>query len=125
MKLKHGMKRSKKVFPMLYQRNQIGHFMVKMAILLKNQILEKIKEKSLTDKELLKILAKEGNEIPTNDFNKTLLDLEIMGLITVSWLTKDTRSIEFVKIKEDEDEYDKQIKETEENNYEASFPNAD
>ena len=110
---------------MLYQRNQIGHFMVKMAILLKNQILEKIKEKSLTDKELLKILAKEGNEIPTNDFNKTLLDLEIMGLITVSWLTKDTRSIEFVKIKEDEDEYDKQIKETEENNYEASFPNAD
>jgi len=110
---------------MLYQRNQIGHFMVKMAILLKNQILEKIKEKSLTDKELLKILAKEGNEIPTNDFNKTLLDLEIMGLITVSWLTKDTRSIEFIKIKEDEDEYDKQIKETEENNYEASFPNAD
>ena len=99
--------------------------MVKMAILLKNQILEKIKEKSLTDKELLKILAKEGNEIPTNDFNKTLLDLEIMGLITVSWLTKDTRSIEFIKIKEDEDEYDKQIKETEENNYEASFPNAD
>ena len=63
--------------------------MVKMAILLKNQILEKIKEKSLTDKELLKILAKEGNEIPTNDFNKTLLDLEIMGLITVSWLTKE------------------------------------
>ena len=110
---------------MLYQRNQIGHFMVKMAILLKNQILEKIKEKSLTDKELLKKLAKEGNEIPTNDFNKTLLDLEIMGLITVSWLTKDTRSIEFIKIKEDEDEYDKQIKETEENNYEASFPNAD
>ena len=110
---------------MLYQRNQIGHFMVKMAILLKNQILEKIKEKSLTDKELLKILAKEGNEIPTNDFNKTLLDLEIMGLITVSWCTKDTRSIEIIKIKEDEDEYDKQIKETEENNYEASFPNAD
>ena len=35
------------------------------------------------------------------------------------------RSIEFIKIKEDEDEYDKQIKETEENNYEASFPNAD
>ena len=110
---------------MLYQRNQIGHFMVKMTILLKNQILEKIKEKSLTDKELLKALTKDEIEIPLNDFNKTLLDLEIMGLITVSWLTKDTKSIEFVTTKEKEDDYDKQIKETEENNYEASFPNAD
>jgi len=30
------------------------------------------------------------------DLNKTLLDLEIFGLVRVSWLTKDKRRIELV-----------------------------
>ena len=100
--------------------------MVKMNVLLKNQILEKVKQKEgLTDQELLKLLAKDNVEVLEDRFNKTLLDLEILGLITVSWLTKNTKSIELVKFKEEEDEYDKQIQDTEDKDYEASFPNAE
>ena len=94
-----------------------------MTIPIKNQILDKIKEKpGITDKELSKLLAKESIIIPEHEFNKILLDLEIMGLITVSWMTKDTKRIEAVTIKEEEDEYDKQIQKTDEKDYEASFP---
>ena len=94
--------------------------------MIKNQILEKVKQKEgLSDQELLKLLAKDDVEILEGQFNKALLDLEILGLITVSWLTKNTKSIELVKIKEEEDEYDKQIQDTEDKDYEASFPNAE
>ena len=97
--------------------------MVKMTLPIKNQVFEKIKEKQgLTDKELSQLLAKESIIIPEHEFNKILLDLEIMGLITVSWMTKDTKRIEAVTIKEEEDEYDKQIQKTDEKDYEASFP---
>ena len=79
--------------------------MVKMAIPLKNQVLEKIKEKGgLTDKELVKILVKNEIIIPDGEFNKILLDLEIMGLITVSWMTKDSKRIDIVSAQEEEDE---------------------
>ena len=36
-----------------------------------------------------------------------------------------TKRIEYMTIKTEDDEYDKQIKETENKDYEASFPNAD
>ena len=55
-------------------------------------------------------------------FEKILLDLEITGHISVSWITKESRRIEIVTKKVDDDSYDEQIKETEEKNYEASFP---
>ena len=100
--------------------------MVKMAIPLKNQVLEKIKEKGgLTDKELVKILVKNEIIIPDGEFNKILLDLEIMGLITVSWMTKDSKRIDIVSVQEKEDEYDEQIQKTNEKDYEASFPGTD
>ena len=100
--------------------------MVKMAIPLKNQVLEKIKEKGgLTDKELVKILVKNEIIIPDGEFNKILLDLEIMGLITVSWMTKDSKRIDIVSAQEEEDEYDKQIQDTNDKDYEASFPSAE
>jgi len=51
--------------------------------------------------------------------------MEIKGLISVSWLTKDTKRIEYVTTVTENDEYDKQIKETENKDYEASFPNSD
>ena len=99
--------------------------MVKMSVLLKNQLLEKVQEsKGLTDKELFKILSK-NNPILENEFNKVLLDLEIKGLISVTWITKDTKRIESVTIEKDDDAYEKQIKETEDKDYEASFPNSD
>ena len=92
----------------------------------KNVIFEKIKqEPSLTDKVLLKSIIKDGITISNDQFEKILLDLEIAGLISVSWLTKDTRRVEIVVAEEDVDEYEEQIKETEEKSYEASFPSSE
>ena len=99
--------------------------MVKMTNLVKNKILEMIQNSDgTTDKDLFKDISKK-QPILENEFNKVLLDLEIKGLISVSWLTKDTKRIEYMTIKTEDDEYDKQIKETENKDYEASFPNAD
>ena len=94
-----------------------------MAIPLKNIIHEKIKEvNSLTDVELYKALTKDGTIISEGKFNKLLLDLEILGLIKVAWMTKDTRRIEAVIIKEEIDIVDEQNQEIMEKDYEASFP---
>jgi hypothetical protein len=41
-------------------------------------------------------LQKDGITLADSDFNKTLMDLEIYGLVRVSWLTKDKRRIELV-----------------------------
>jgi len=96
-----------------------------MTIPIRNHILETIKQKeSFTDKELRKILEKDGTDITESEFNKVLLDLEIMGLISVSWVTKENRRVEVITEKIEDDEYDKQIKETEEKDYEASFPSS-
>ena len=95
-----------------------------MTIKYKNIILEKIKDDgSLTDKSLSKSLSKDGYLISDDLFNKTLLDLEIMGLINVSWITKNTRRIEIVTEKV-EDEIEIQNKKMLEKDYEASFPKA-
>ena len=95
-----------------------------MTIKYKNIILEKIKnDGSLTDKSLSKALAKDGYLISDDLFNKTLLDLEIMGLVHVSWITKNTRRVETV-IEQIEDEVEIQNKKMLEKDYEASFPKA-
>jgi hypothetical protein len=94
-----------------------------MAIPLRNTVFEKIKEaNSLTDVELYKSLTKDGLIIPEDKFNKLLLDLEILGLIKVAWITKDARRIEVVVIKEEIDVVDEQNQEMMEKDYEASFP---
>lgn len=94
-----------------------------MAIPLKNIIHEKIKEvNSLTDVELYKSLTKDGMIISEDKFNKLLLDLEILGLIKVAWITKEARRIELVTIKEEIDIVDEQNQEMMEKDYEASFP---
>ncbi len=96
-----------------------------MTIPIRNHVLETIKQKeSLTDKELEKLLAKDGTVITESEFNKVLLDLEIMGLISVSWVTKENRRVEAITEKIEEDDYDEQIKEAEEKDYEASFPSS-
>lgn len=64
---------------------------------LRNIVLEKIKEVgNLSDSDLFSNLEKDGVQITIADLNKTLLDLEIYGLVRVSWLTKDKRRIELV-----------------------------
>ena len=94
-----------------------------MTIPLKNIVLDKIAESgSLTDSELAKTLTKDGYVIPQDKFNKLLLDLEILGLIKVAWITKDERRIEVFSVKEEIDEVDKQNQEMMEKDYEASFP---
>ena len=95
-----------------------------MTIKYKNIILEKIEDDgSLTDKSLSKSLSKDGYLISDDLFNKTLLDLEIMGLVHVSWITKNTRRIEIVA-EQIEDEVEIQNKKMLEKDYEASFPKA-
>jgi len=94
-----------------------------MAIPLKNIIFEKIKDvNSLTDIELYKSLTKDNTIISEDRFNKLLLDLEILGVIKVTWMTKDTRRIEIITIKEEVDTVDDQNQEMIEKDYEASFP---
>ncbi len=94
-----------------------------MAIPLRNTVYDKIKVvNSLTDVALFKILVKEGYVLPEDKFNKVLLDLEILGLITVVWMTKDERRIELVVVKKEIDEVEEQNKEAMEKDYEASFP---
>ncbi len=97
-----------------------------MTVPLKNSVFDRIKEHgSITDSELSKTLIKDGFVIAEDRFNKLLLDLEIMGLIKVGWLTKDKRRIEVVTQKEEEDEVDAQNREMMEKDYEASFPGAE
>ena len=94
-----------------------------MTIKYKNIVLDKIKEKgSLTDKSLVKTLVKDGYPMSDALFNKTLLDMEIMGLVKVNWFTKDTRRIEIISIQTEEDEVEAQNKKTLEKDYENSFP---
>ena len=70
---------------------------------LRNLIVEKINEAgTLTDSDLMNNLEKEGIEITESDMNKILLDLEIFGLIRVSWLSKDRRRIEAVTKSKDD-----------------------
>ena len=90
----------------------------------KNLVLEKIKESTtITDKVLSKKLTSDEYVISEGFFNQILLDLEIMGLITVSWITKDTRRIEIVSNQEEEDEVENSNKKMIEKDYESSFPN--
>ena len=87
--------------------------------------MEKVKEKgSITDKTLVKSLVKDGYQISDDIFNKTLLDMEIMGLVNVNWLTKDTRRIEIVSSREQEDDVELQNEKTLEKDYENSFPDS-
>jgi hypothetical protein len=94
-----------------------------MAIPIKNTVFDKIKQAgSLTDSELFKSLTKDGFIMTEDKLNKLLLDLEIMGLINVAWITKDARRIEAIIIQEQVDEVEEENKQIMEKDYEASFP---
>ena len=64
---------------------------------IRNLMYEKIRQAgTMTDSDLMNALMKEGMKLAESEFNKTLLDLEIYGLIRVSWVTKEKRRIELV-----------------------------
>jgi hypothetical protein len=57
---------------------------------------EWIKEKrSATDDDLMEALNKNGNRCSPAELDKLLMQLEILGLITIRWVAKDKRRIEF------------------------------
>ena len=94
-----------------------------MTVKYKNIVIDKVKETgSITDKALAKKLVKDGYHLSDDLFNKILLDMEIMGLINVNWLTKDTRRIAIVSKQEEEDDVEMQNEKTLEKDYENSFP---
>ena len=94
-----------------------------MTIPIRNTVFDKIKEvNSLTDVELYKILTKDDKILSEGKFNKILLDLEILGLIKVAWMTKDERRIEVIVVEKEIDKVEEQNKEAMEKDYEASFP---
>jgi len=94
-----------------------------LTVKYKNIVIDKIKELgSITDKTLAKKLIKDGYHLSDDLFNKILLDMEIMGLVKVNWLTKDTRRIAIVSKQEEEDDVEMQNKKTLEKDYENSFP---
>jgi hypothetical protein len=68
---------------------------------LRNIVYEKMKQdETTTDKDLLTELQREGEDVSMRDLNKVLMQLEILGLITLRWQTKDIRRIELVKDQE-------------------------
>jgi hypothetical protein len=71
--------------------------MIAMKYPIRNLMYEKIMQAgTMTDADLMNALAKDGIMLADSDFNKTLMDLEIYGLVRVSWVTKDKRRIELV-----------------------------
>jgi hypothetical protein len=68
-----------------------------MTYPVRNLVYEKIKQAgNMTDSELINALNKGDVFLSGADLNKVLLDLEIYGLIRVSWITKDKRRVEAV-----------------------------
>lgn len=64
---------------------------------LRNTVYEKIQQSNnVTDTELISMLSKDGIEINLLELNKILLDLEIYGLLKVSWISKDKKRIEIL-----------------------------
>lgn len=60
-------------------------------------MLELLKEKKhATDDDLLAIISK-GGGYSIHELNKALLDLEILGMISVRWVAKEKRRIELVE----------------------------
>jgi hypothetical protein len=63
----------------------------------RNVIYEKIKQAgNMMDSDLVNALTKDAIDLNEAALNKILLDLEIYGLVRVSWVTKDKRRIEAI-----------------------------
>ena len=63
----------------------------------RNLIYEKIKQAgNMMDSDLVNALTKDAIDLNEAALNKILLDLEIYGLVRVSWVTKDKRRIEAI-----------------------------
>lgn len=59
-------------------------------------------KKSATDGDMFEALNKNGSKCSPDDLDKVLMQLEIMGLLTVRWVAKDKRRLEIVEKTEEE-----------------------
>jgi hypothetical protein len=86
----------------IYNENFIEEVFL-MVQNLKSIIYEKLKSnRHIYDVDLINEIEKLGQKIDMKDLNKVLLQLEILGLLTVRWVTKGKRRIEIIEIKNDE-----------------------
>ena len=53
--------------------------------------------KNATDADLLEALNKNGSKCSPDELSKVLMQLEILGLVTVRWVSKEKRRIEVVE----------------------------
>ncbi|MBS7288067.1 MAG: hypothetical protein KIH01_04820 [Candidatus Freyarchaeota archaeon] len=69
------------------------------SIPIKNAILSILKKRQglIIDRDLFTILQKMFDEISLKDMNRALMQLEIEGLIHVSQIAKNKRSVELIK----------------------------
>jgi hypothetical protein len=54
-------------------------------------------KKSATDDDLIDALNKNGSKCSPDELDKLLMQLEILGLITIRWVAKDKRRVEMVE----------------------------
>lgn len=54
-------------------------------------------KKSATDDVLLDALNKNGRKCSPDELDKVLMQLEILGLVTIRWVAKDKRRVEFLE----------------------------
>lgn len=59
-------------------------------------------KKSATDVDMLEALNKNGSRCSPDELDKVLMNLEILGLVTVRWVAKDKRRLEVVEKLEEE-----------------------
>ena len=52
-------------------------------------------KKSATDDDLFEALNKNGRKCSPDELDKALMQLEILGLVTIRWVAKDKRRVEF------------------------------
>jgi len=65
---------------------------------LRYSAFEWIKEKkSTTDDDLIEALNKNGSKCSPDELDKILMQLEILGLVTIRWVAKDKRRVEMVE----------------------------
>ena len=78
------------------QGRRFSHDVDLMRYPLTYAAFEWIKEKkSTTDDDLLEALNKNGNRCSPAELDKLLMQLEILGLVSIRWVAKDKRRIEF------------------------------
>jgi DNA-binding PadR family transcriptional regulator len=64
---------------------------------LRYQVLEFVKEKkAVTDEEIMDFLKK-SDTYSIHELNKCLMDLEILGVVSIRWVAKEKRRVEFVE----------------------------